>query len=120
MTEVRLAFDADNYLGETPIWSVAEQLLYWVNCEHPPELHCWSPATGKHSMWPMPQRIGGFVPKAGGGLLVALADGLYDFVPESGSLTMRVKSPLPAHVKLHESHCDRQGRFWIGGYDHDF
>ncbi len=120
MTDVYLAFDADNYLGETPIWSAAEQSLWWVNCEHPPELHCWSPETGTHRKWPMPQRIGGFVPKAGGGLLVALADGLYDFEPESGSLKLRVPSPLPPHVKLHECHCDRQGRFWIGAYDHDF
>ena len=29
-------------------------------------------------------------------------------------------SPLPPHVKLHECHCDRQGRFWIGAYDHNF
>ena len=68
----------------------------------------------------MPQRIGGFVPKASGGLLVALADGLYDFEPVSGAMNLRVPSPLPPHVKLHECHCDRQGRFWIGAYDHDF
>jgi sugar lactone lactonase YvrE len=120
MTEVTLAFDADNYLGETPIWSVADQALWWVNCEHPPELHCWKPDGGSHVTWPMPQRIGGFVPKAGGGLLVALADGLYDFFPASGALTLRVRSPLPASVKLHECHCDRQGRFWIGSFDHAF
>ncbi|MCB2060540.1 MAG: SMP-30/gluconolactonase/LRE family protein, partial [Novosphingobium sp.] len=105
MTEVTLAFDADNYLGETPIWSIEDQALWWVNCEHPPELHRWSPESGEHAHWPMPQRIGGFVPKRGGGLLVALADGLYDFDPGSGALTPRVASPLPPHVKLHECHC---------------
>ncbi|MCB2073437.1 MAG: SMP-30/gluconolactonase/LRE family protein [Novosphingobium sp.] len=120
MTDVTLAFDADNHLGETPIWSAEEQALWWVNCEHPPELHRWSPESGEHAFWPMPQRIGGFVPKQGGGLLVALADGLYDFDPDSGALAPRVASPLPPHVKLHECHCDRQGRFWIGAYDHNF
>lgn len=120
MPEVRVAFDADNHLGETPIWSAPEQALWWVNCEHPPELHRWHPASGKHRVWPMPQRIGGFVPKASGGLLVALADGLYDFDPAGGDLSFRVPSPFPAHVKLHECHCDRQGRFWIGGFDQNF
>lgn len=120
MTDVYLVFDADNYLGETPIWSVSDQALWWVNCEKLPELHCWSPDSGEHRKWPMPQRIGGFVPKASGGLLVALADGLYDFAPGTGELKLRVRSPLPPHVKLHECHCDRQGRFWIGGYDHEF
>lgn len=120
MTEVRVAIDVGNYLGETPIWSSDEQALWWVNCEHPAELHRWHPESGAHRKWPMPQRIGGFVPKARGGLLVALADGLYDFTPGSGDLTFRVPSPFPPQVKLHECHCDRQGRFWIGGYDHDF
>jgi hypothetical protein len=36
MTDVRVAFDAGNYLGETPIWSAAEQALWWVNCENHP------------------------------------------------------------------------------------
>ena len=117
MSDVRVAFDAGNHLGETPIWSPAEQALWWVNCEHPPQLHRWHPASGQHRVWPMPQRIGGFVPKAGGGLLVALADGVYDFDPETAALTLRAPSPFPEHVPLHECHCDRQGRFWIGGFD---
>lgn len=120
MTDVTLAFDADNYLGETPIWSPQEQALWWVNCERPAALHRWHPESGRHDTWPMPARNGGFVPKAGGGLLVALADGLYDFDPESGALTLRVRSDLPDLIKLHECHCDRQGRFWIGAYDHHF
>ncbi len=120
MTDVTCVFDADNYLGETPIWSAAEQALWWVNCEKPAALHRWAPATGAHESWPMPSRIGGFVPKAGGGLLVVLADGLYDFDVGNGGLTLRVKSCLPAEIKLHECHCDRRGRFWVGGYDHHF
>ena len=65
----------------------------------------------------MPRRIGGFVFKAGGGLLVALNDGVYDFAPDSGELALRARSPFPPHVNLHECATDRQGRFWIGGYD---
>lgn len=119
MPEVRVAFDAGNYLGETPVWSVTEQALWWVNCEEPAELHRWHAASGEHSTWPMPQRIGGFALKAGGGLLVALWDGLYDWAP-GGALALRAPSPFPAHVALHECACDRQGRFWIGGFDKRF
>lgn len=120
MTDFQIAVDADNHLGESPIWSAEEQRLYWVNCEHPAQLHRWSPDTGAHDVWPMPQRCGGFVPKAGGGLLVVLADGIYDFDPGDGSLTLRVRIDIAPQVKLHECHCDRQGRFWVGSYDHDF
>ena len=83
-------------------------------------MHRWSPETAKHDVWPMPQRCGGFVPKARGGLLVVLADGLYDFDPADGALTLRVSPGLNPMIKLHECHCDRQGRFWVGAYDHHF
>jgi L-arabinonolactonase len=120
MTKVSLALDAQNHLGESPFWSVADQALCWVNCEHPPQLHRWHPESGAHDVWPMPQRIGGFVHKADGGLLVALADGVYDFDLETSALTLRAQSPLPPHVTLHECGCDRQGRFWVGSFDHHY
>lgn len=120
MTEVVIAFDAGNHLGETPVWSVAEQALWWVNCEHPPEIHRWHPGTGEHRVWPMSQRVGGIALRPAGGLLVVLADGLYNFDAETGSLSLRAPSPLPEGVSLHECTCDRQGRFWVGGFDHAF
>jgi L-arabinonolactonase len=120
MTEVRLALNAQNHLGESPLWSAQDQALWWVNCEQPPELHRWQPESGVHHVWPMPQRIGGFVHKAGGGLLLALADGVYDFDLESEALALRASSPLPPHVRLHECGCDRQGRLWVGSFDHHF
>ena len=120
MTEVTCVLAADNHLGEGPIWSPQDQALWWINCEQPPQVLRWSPATGQCDRWAMPQRIGGFVPKASGGLLVALADGLYDFDPATGETRLRAPSTLPPHVKLHECHCDRQGRFWIGAFDHHY
>lgn len=117
---VDCVLEADNHLGETPVWSVAEQALYWINCEKDAELHRWRPADGAHQVWPMPKRVGGLVLKADGGLLVVLADGLYDFDPATAALTSRVASPLPPQVKLHECVCDRQGRLWVGAYDHDW
>lgn len=120
MAEVTLALEAQNHLGESPMWSAQDQALWWVNCEQPPELHRWHPESGTHEIWPMPQRIGGFVHTAGGGLLLALADGIFDFDLESEALTLRAPSPLPPHVKLHECGCDRQGRFWVGSFDHHF
>ncbi len=58
--------------------------------------------------------------KPKGALLVVLADGLYDFDPGTEKLSLRVKSPLPDYVKLHECQTDRQGRLWVGAYDHHF
>ncbi len=111
---------ASNHLGETPLWSVAEQCLYWINCEKKAELHRWWPKTDERQVWPMPERIGGVALKQGGGAVVVLASGIYDFDSVSGKLDFRVASSLPNHVKLHECATDRQGRLWVGGYDHNF
>ena len=116
--DIRLAIDAGTYLGETPVWSVAEQALYWVNCEHEPLLSRWDAATGARQDWPMPERIGGLVLKEGGGAIVALARGLYDFDFATGTLTLRVPSPLPDHISLHEVQCDRDGGLWVGSINH--
>jgi sugar lactone lactonase YvrE len=113
----KIALDADDFLGETPVWSVAEQALYWVNCEEPPRLRRWDPASGAQKSWPMPERIGGFVLRATGGPVVTIASGVYDLDVDSGELTLRAKSPVDPAVRLHESGCDRRGRLWVGGYD---
>jgi len=90
-TAVERVLDADNHLGETPVWSAAEQALYWVNCEQPSALHRWTPATGERQTWATPKRIGGFALKSGGGLVVVLADGIYDLDAASGGITLQAR-----------------------------
>jgi sugar lactone lactonase YvrE len=110
----------DNYLGETPIWSSQDGALWWINCECPPEILRWIPNRGEVARWPMPQRVGGIALTSLNTLLVALGDGLYDFDPRSAELKIRAASPFVEHVNLHECRCDRQGRFWVGGFDQKF
>lgn len=115
--QLDLVIDADNYLGESPIWSTEEHSLYWVNCENPSQVHRWDSRTGERQQWPVPQRIGGIYLKEGGGLIIVLADGLYEMQLPSGALTRLVSSPL-SQASLHESCCDREGRIWVGSIDH--
>ena len=119
-TVVSLAFDAANYLGETPLWRGDEQALYWINCENPPEVHRWHPPSGEHAVWAMPRRVGGIAFESPDRLAVILSDGVYDFDRSTGELTLRIRSPLPPDISLHECQCDRQGRLWVGSYDHQF
>jgi sugar lactone lactonase YvrE len=106
-----------NPIGETPVWSVAEQALYWINCEDEAQLLRWDSASGGLGGWPMPERIGGFVLKQGGGALVVLATGVFDFDFASGTLKRRASSPLLDPVALHECACDPTGRLWVGAID---
>ncbi len=105
---------AGNFLGESPLWCPRTCQLYWINCEREPTLFRYDPATGGTDHWPMPMRIGAVALKTGGGLLIALADGVYTFAPDTGALDQIAAAPDPETVVLHEGKCDRQGRFWIG------
>lgn len=108
----------DDTIGETPVWRAAENALYWIDCEGPPRIRRWQADTGETTAWTMPERVGGFVFKAHGGVLVTLASGLFDFDFTSGDLTLRAASPLDSQVSLHECACDPAGRFWVGAIDH--
>lgn len=115
--KIELVLDIANHVGETPVWSEKEKALYWINCEHEPELLRWDPKSGAVKRWPMPERIGGFVFKKTGGAMITLKTGLYDFDFNTAKLALRVPTPLPDHVALHECMCDPTGRFWVGAID---
>ena len=86
--------DARAELGECPVWSVAEQALYWVDIRAP-ALHRLDPATGATRTWPMPSRIGSFGLRESGGAVVALVDGFHLLDFDTGELTFLAG---PEHV----------------------
>jgi sugar lactone lactonase YvrE len=101
-------------LGEVPVWSVRDRLLYWVDIRAP-ALHGLDLATGINRSWSMPEPIGAVAIYGQGGLLVALASGLCRFDPATGTLTP--VQPIEAEItasRLNDGRCDRQGRFWVG------
>ena len=116
--EIELIVAAENLCGETPIWHQDEGALYWIDCDGH-ELLRWHEASGEVKRWKMPERVGGIAFKQGGGALVTLASGLFDFDFASEALVKRIASPQGPHVAMHESGIDPNGRFWVGGINHD-
>ena len=106
--------DVKASLGECPVWSVDEQVLYWVDI-NAPSLNRFDPATGINTAWPMPQSIGCFALRASGGFVAALRDGFW-LVVRDGRLERRiVDAPYdPAHHRFNDGRADPQGRFWAG------
>src|SRR5947209_17560569 len=110
----RAARVLDHYceLGESPVWSMREQALYWVDLRAP-ALHRWHPASSTHRSWPMPALIGAVVLSAAGGVLVALATGVARFDPTTASLRALVApEPAAAGHGMNDSKTDRAGRLW--------
>ena len=114
---VDCVLQAEARLGEVPVWSAREQVLYWVDIRAP-ALHRLDPATGHARSWPMAEAIGAVALHGSGGLLLALASGLARFDP--GTAVLSPLQPIEADIptsRLNDGRCDRQGRFWVGSMD---
>ena len=111
---VRLALDARAALAECPLWSVAEQKLYWVDISGR-SINCFDPARGANTSWPMPGEPGCIALAAGGGLVAALRDGFYRFFPADGALKKIADAPYDTtQFRFNDGRCDAAGRFWAG------
>jgi L-arabinonolactonase len=115
--DIELIVAAGNLCGETPVWHPGEAALYWIDCEGHEVLRR-DEASGEVQRWKLPERVGGITLKQGGGALVTLSSGLYDFDFASGGLSLRFASPQPANVSMHEPGVDPNGRLWVGGISH--
>lgn len=105
-------------LGESPVWSPAEGVLWWLDIKAP-ALHRHDPAAGKDDSWPLPQETGSIVLRAGGGLVGALRGGFaFLDVGAPGALVGMdwIGDPEPDRPlnRLNDGRADRQGRFWAG------
>src|SRR5438105_8816959 len=106
--------DVKASLGECPVWSADEQVLYWVDI-NAPSLNRFDPATGANAAWPMPESIGCFAFRAQGGFIVALRSGVW-LADRTGRLEHRI-ADAPYDTKDHrfnDGRADPWGRFWVG------
>ena len=106
--------DARASLGECPVWSVAERVLYWVDI-NAPALNRFDPATGENRVMPMPESIGCFALRERGGFVVALRGGFW-FARSDGTLETKIADApyAPARHRFNDGRCDPQGRFLAG------
>ena len=63
-------------IGESPLWSVAEQCLYWVDIEGR-TLKRFECAAKRHSHIALSERAGSIDPRQGGGVLTAMDTGIF-------------------------------------------
>jgi len=110
----RCVLDVKASLGECPVWSAAEQALYWVDI-NAPSLNRLDPATGRNITMPMGESIGSFSLRRSGGFVVALRSGLW-LARADGTPERKVAdAPYdPAHHRFNDGRCDPAGRFFAG------
>ncbi|WP_426079061.1 SMP-30/gluconolactonase/LRE family protein [Janthinobacterium sp. PSPC3-1] len=112
--QATLVLDARAELAECPLWSVAEQCLYWIDIAGR-RLHRYDPATSLDRLWWMPCEPGCIALADGGGLVAALRDGFYRFYPEQSRLHKLAGAPYDTtNMRFNDGRCDASGRFWAG------
>jgi sugar lactone lactonase YvrE len=111
---VDVALDARAGLGEGPWWDVETQRLLWIDL-HAGLVHRFDPATSADETVAVGQPVGMVAGRAGGGLVVAVRDGVgfVDADLTSFELTAPVELDDPKS-RMNDGKCDPAGRLWVG------
>jgi len=108
---------ADSLLGEGVLWDDRRAVVWLVDIKRRRLWH-FDPADGSSGFAEAPEQIGWAIPTQEGPLLCGLRDGLYTFVPESGTFARLCSIPgEPAGNRLNDACTDPWGRVWFGSMD---
>ena len=117
-----LVLDARARLGEGPVWDAAAGVLWWVDIEGR-QIHRYDPASGRDQALATSSEVGAVALRSAGGLVVALADGIWtlDLAFEDGTLVpgpdaWRSIAPFvdAPDVRCNDAKCDPAGRLLVG------
>jgi sugar lactone lactonase YvrE len=102
-------------LGEGAIWNTALQRLHWIDIEGR-RVFTYDPDTGENRACDVGQMVGTVVPRARGGLMLAVHEGFASLDLGSGRVDLWPRPPEhdPAVVRFNDGKCDPSGRFWAG------
>ena len=106
-------------LSESPFWHPQEQRLYWVDIPGRRlarvKVGNFTQAQGAVEYWSVPEEPGCMAPVAGGGVIVALRDGIYIGATWGGELALLAAAPYDTtRLRFNDGKCDAQGHFWAG------
>ncbi len=110
--KIECVVDAHANVGEGPVWDDQNQVLWWTDIEGR-KMHCFDPATGHDTVYPMAERVGSFAFREQGGFLVAIDSGFAFWSPEKPDQLDKIHDPeadRPTN-RFNDGCCDRQGRF---------
>jgi sugar lactone lactonase YvrE len=118
--QAELVLDAQAQHGEGPAWDAASGRLLWVDI-FGNRLHRTTPA-GADLVTTFDQPVCVAVPRSGGGLALALADGYWLEEPDGSRRRLMAipQPPAPAGpIRMNDGKCDPAGHFWAGSMAND-
>ncbi|MFB7245102.1 calcium-binding protein [Streptomyces populi] len=119
MTAVEVAVPAHAALGEGPTWDARAERLIWVDILGS-RIHTYDPASGRRTVTATEQHVGAAKPRAGGGLVVNLRDGvgLYGAQGSGEPFRWLHRDPVPGR-RANDAAVAPDGSLWFGTMRYD-
>ncbi|MDT9687104.1 SMP-30/gluconolactonase/LRE family protein [Streptomyces sp. P9(2023)] len=114
--ELAVAVREQAALGEGPTWDPAAGRLIWVDILGS-RVHTYSPSTGRRTVMATEQHVGAAKPRADGGLVVNLRDGVGSY-DASGAFTWLLREPVPGR-RGNDAAVAPDGALWAGTMRYD-
>lgn len=106
-------------LGEGPIWSAAEEAVWFVDIKGR-QIHRFHEPTGRTHSFPAPAEPGFLAPAKDGSFIAGLKTGLHRFDPTTGDFELLQKvEPTARNNRLNDGYVDPAGYLWFGSMDDD-
>ncbi|WP_069773914.1 SMP-30/gluconolactonase/LRE family protein [Streptomyces sp. LUP30] len=115
-TSYEVAVRAEATLGEGPTWDPATGRLLWIDILGS-RLHAYDPATGRRTVRATDQHVGAAKPRAGGGLVLNLRDGVGLLDPDDSFRWLR-HEPVPGR-RANDAAVAPDGSLWAGTMRYD-
>ncbi|UFR04648.1 SMP-30/gluconolactonase/LRE family protein [Streptomyces sp. Go40/10] len=116
MTAYEVAVRAEAALGEGPTWDPATGRLVWLDILGM-RLHTYDPSSGRRTLRTTPQHVGAAKPRAGGGLVLNLRDGVGLLDPDD-SFRWLHHEPVPGR-RANDAAVAPDGSLWAGTMRYD-
>jgi sugar lactone lactonase YvrE len=114
MNSWRTVIAQPDQLGESPFWHPEDRKLYWVDIPAR-QIRRADPHSGRAESWAMPLEPGCIAPVRGGGLVIALRDGIYRAPAWGSSPVLLARFAHDAKTtRFNDGKADPAGRFWAG------
>jgi sugar lactone lactonase YvrE len=111
-----VAVRAEAELGEGPTWDPASGRLIWIDILTS-RIHTYDPVSGRRSVRTTPQHIGAVKPRAGGGLVLNLRDGVGLLDPDDTFRWLH-HEPVPGR-RANDAAVAPDGSLWAGTMRYD-
>ncbi|WP_426230362.1 SMP-30/gluconolactonase/LRE family protein [Pararhizobium sp. DWP3-4] len=116
-TGFNLVFDAKTALGECPLWSAAEQVLYFVDIKRC-SIHRFDPATSDLKTLELSEEVGCIGLAEGGGFVAGLRSGIWLVDPDGRPRRKLADNPEDQEIsRFNDGMVDPMGRFIAGTVD---